>query len=308
MSTAFAKLKKNRKTQSKAIINKLTNEANGDKAKYQDDRQYYPERDSTGNGYAVIRFLEPLVGKPPFVKVYNHGFKDVGGWLIENCPTSIDKPCPICAANSDAWQSGDKQLARDRKRKKSYYSNILVVTDPKNPDNEGKVFIFRYGQKIFDKIMGAVEPEFDDEEPIDPYDLWEGANFKLKIRKVEGQVNYDSCEFAETSPIADTDEAIEEIWNRQYDLTEFLDPKNFKSEKELADRLARVTGRSATNQTAEDLPSESAEPASSEAKHKSGTEEASPELDEDDADLPSADDDEEDSDMALFRSFGADDD
>lgn len=306
MSSAFAKLKKNRKSQSKSIVNKLSQEAKGGN-KYQDDRMYYPERDASGNGYAVIRFLEPQVGKPPFVKVFNHGFKDVGGWLIENCPTTIDKPCPVCAANSEAWNSGNKQLARDRKRKKSYYSNILVVSDPKNPDNEGKVFIFRYGQKIFDKIMAAVEPEFDDETPIDPYDLWEGADFKLKIKKVEGQANYDNCEFTEPRPIADSDEEIERIWNQQYDLTEFLDPKNFKSEKEIADRLARVTGRSASNETAEDLPSETSEPASASTEHRSGSEESTPDLEEDETELPSSDSEEEDDDMALFHSFGEED-
>lgn len=208
---------------------------------------YYPERDAAGNGFAVIRFLPAKKEEDvPFVKLYNHGFKGASGkWFIELCLTSIGQDCPVCSANSVLWNSGvesDKTIVRDRKRKLSYYSNILVVQDAKNPENEGKVFQFRYGQKIFDKIVSAIQPEFDDDEPINPFDPVEGANFKLKIRKVEGYPSYDKSDFAATSPI---DGDLDAIMEQCIDLNTLLDKSSFKSHEELAAKHALVTGGAA---------------------------------------------------------------
>ena len=170
-----------------------------DKKSYKDDRYWRPELDKSSNGYAVIRFL-PAPGDEelPFARLYTHGFQGKGGWFIENCPTTIGGKCPLCEVNNDLWNSGlesDKDIARQRKRRLSYISNILVVSDPSNPQNEGKVFLYKYGKKIFDKIQESMKPEFADETPVDPFDFWKGANFKLKVRKVAGYINYDKSEF-----------------------------------------------------------------------------------------------------------------
>lgn len=257
MSSAFLKMKKDREKLSQKRLDKMKNENSG--SNFKDERIYYPERDDKGNGYAVIRFLAAKSPDAlPFTKVFEHGFKQDGNWYIENCPTTIGKECPVCKANSEAWARGEKNLARSRKRVKKYYANIYVVSDSKNPENEGKVFLFKFGQAIFDILMAASNPEFEDETPIDPFDLWDGANFKLKIVKKDGQTNYDRSEFADPSPLADSDEEIEEIWNRQYDLTEFTAPEAFKDYDVLQKRFARVTGGAAPSSTAEDVGSDSA--------------------------------------------------
>ena len=214
---------------------------------YKDDRIWKPELDKASNGYAVIRFLPaPQDEDLPWVRVFNHGFKGPGGWLIDNCPTTLGKKCPVCEANSALWNSGvesDKDIARNRKRKLSYYSNILVVSDPKNPENEGKVFLYKFGKKIFDKIMETVKPEFEDETPINPFDFWTGANFRLKVRKVAGFINYDKSEFETSSAVLDGDDAkLEELWKTQYSLKEFTDESNFKSYDELKTRMTNVLG------------------------------------------------------------------
>ena len=199
---------------------------------YKDDRIWKPELDKASNGYAVIRFLPACEGEDlPWVRVFNHGFKGPGGWLIDNCPTTLGKKCPVCEANSALWNSGiesDKDVARNRKRRLSYYANILVVSDPKNPENEGKVFLYKFGKKIFDKIIEKIQPEFEDETAIDPFDLWKGANFRLKVRKVAGFVNYDKSEFEECSPISESDDLIKIVYDSEYSLKEFSDESNFK--------------------------------------------------------------------------------
>jgi hypothetical protein len=210
-----------------------------------DDRFWQPEVDKAGNGYAVIRFLAPPKGEElPWVRVWNHGFQGpTGKWYIENSLTTIGKTDPVSEFNTELWNSGseaNKEVARKQKRKLTYYTNILIVQDSKRPENEGKVFLFKFGKKIFDKIKDVAEPQFEDEKPLNPFDFWEGANFKLKIRNVEGYRNYDKSEFDTPSPISEDDSIIENIWNKQHSLTAFLDPKNFKSYDDLKKKLDMV--------------------------------------------------------------------
>ena len=211
-----------------------------------DDRLWKPEVDKAGNGYAVIRFL-PAPDKEdlPWAKLYSHAFQGPGGWSIENSLTTIGGKDPVSEYNTELWNSGsdaNKQLARNQKRKLSYYTNIYVVKDPSNPDNEGKVFLYKFGKKIFDKIMGAMQPEFEDESPINPFDFWQGANFKVKIKKVAGYWNYDSSEFAAISPLLDDDKALEELWKKEYSLAEITDASQFKTYDELKKRFDYVLG------------------------------------------------------------------
>jgi hypothetical protein len=222
-----------------------------EKKSYKDERLWKPELDKSGTGQAVIRFLPAPDGEElPWVKVFKHAFQGpTGKWYIENSLTTIGKQDPMSEHNSQLWNTGlesDKELARKQKRKLEYYSNIFVVSDPKHPENEGKVFLFRYGKKIFDKIMASMQPEFEDETPINPFDFWEGANFKLKIRKVDGFWNYDKSEFDSVTALADSDEKLDGIWKKQYSLQEFLAPTNFKSYDELKKRLDDVLSGTVT--------------------------------------------------------------
>ena len=228
--------------------------------KYQDDRLWKPELDKTGNGYAVLRFLPASGGEEmPWQRVWSHAFQDKGDWYIENSLTTLNQKDPVSEENTRLWNTGvdsDKEIARKRKRKLSYYSNILVVSDPKHPENEGKVFLFKFGKKIFDKITEAMQPAFEDEQAINPFDFWKGANFKLKIRKVDGYWNYDKSEFEGVSQIKESDEDIKAIWSKQYPLLPFVDPSNFKTYDELKSKLNRViTGQqNTTNIESVDLP------------------------------------------------------
>ena len=222
-----------------------------EKKSYVDERIWKPELDKTGNGYAVIRFLPAVSGEDmPWAKLWNHAFQGpTGQWYIENSLTTLGQNDPVSEMNSAYWNSGvesDKEIARRQKRKLQYYSNIYVVSDSKHPEHEGKVFLYRFGKKIFDKIMEAMQPVFDDEEPINPFDFWQGANFKLKIRKVDGYWNYDKSEFEGPSPLFDNDDEIEEVWKNQYALKEFTDTTNFKSYDELKTRLNIVLAGTTT--------------------------------------------------------------
>ena len=222
-----------------------------EKKSYVDERLWKPVLDKTGNGYAVIRFLPAVKGEDlPWAKVWNHAFQGpTGQWYIENSLTTLGNNDPVSELNSAYWNSGvesDKEIARRQKRKLQYFSNIYVVSDPKNPENEGKVFLFRFGKKIFDKCMEAMQPAFEDETPVNPFDFWEGANFKLMIRKVDGYWNYDKSEFEAPSPLFDNDDAIEEVWKQQYALNEFTAPTNFKSYDELKTRLDMVLAGTTT--------------------------------------------------------------
>lgn len=211
-----------------------------------DERLWKPELDASGNGYAVVRFLPAPEGESvPWAKIYSHAFQGPGGWLIDNCLTTNGDKCPVCAANQKLWNSGhesDKEVARQRKRKLSYYSNIYVVNDSKNPDNNGKVFLFKYGKKIHDKILAAMQPEFQDETPVNVFDFWEGANFKIKIRTIGGYWNYDASEFAAPTALSSDDEEMERIWKQQYSLEAFTASDQFKSYEELENRMSIVLG------------------------------------------------------------------
>jgi len=212
-----------------------------------DDRLWKPEVDKAGNGYAVIRFLPAPDGEDlPWTRMYSHAFQGPGGWYIENSLTTMNQKDPVSEYNTQLWNSGvdsDKETARKQKRKLSYYSNIYVVRDPANPQNEGKVMLYKYGKKIHDKILAAMQPEFEDEEPINPFDFWAGADFKLKIKKVAGYWNYDSSEFARPGTLGDfSDDELEAIWTKEYSLEEISAPAQFKTYDELKKRLDYVLG------------------------------------------------------------------
>jgi|TARA_B100000678_G_scaffold56961_1_gene45785 hypothetical protein len=241
---SFKDLKKNRMSNLESLSKQV--EKLAEKPSYEDDRIWKCERDKSGNGYAVIRFLPASDNDldVPWAQLWSHGFKGPGGWYIENSLTTIGKDDPVSKANTALWNSGiesDKNIARDRKRKLSYYSNILVLEDSANAENEGKVFLFRYGKKIFEKITSVMNPEFKDETPLNPFDFWEGANFKIKIRQIEGYANYDKSEFATPSALYEGNDAkCEEVWKQQYLLKEFVSPDNFKSYQELEARFNTV--------------------------------------------------------------------
>jgi len=246
---SFANLKKSRNDFMKKLndeINKVNNPETETK-NYTDDRIWKAEVDKSGNGYAVIRFLPPCDGEDvPWARVFNHGFQGpTGQWYIENSLTTIGKKDPVSEYNRTLWNSGieaNKEIARKQKRRLTYFSNIYVVSDPKNPQNEGKVFLYKYGKKIFDKINDLMNPEFEDETPVNPFDFWEGANFKLKIRKVEGFQNYDKSEFEKPSQLVEEEAELERRWKTQYKLNEFTDESNFKPFEELQERLKTVLG------------------------------------------------------------------
>ena len=214
---------------------------------YNDDRYWKPEVDKSGNGSAIIRFLPAPEGEDmPWAQVWSHGFKGPGGWYIENSLTTIGQQDPVSEYNSTLWNNGTdagKEQARDQKRRLSYYSNILVVKDDANPSNEGKVFLYRYGKKIFDKLKDVMNPEFEDDERFNPFDFWEGANFRLRIRNVDGYRNYDKSSFDSPTELFDGEEdKIESIWKQEYSLAELVDEKNFKSYDELKAKLNRALG------------------------------------------------------------------
>jgi hypothetical protein len=241
----FSDFKKKSKNSVASLTERLDKMSSKDS--YKDDRLWKPGIDKSGNGYAVIRFLPEIEGEDtPFVAVYSHAFKGKGGWLFENCPTTLGDKCPICQANTELWNSGiedDKNIARNRKRKLTYISNILVIEDPANPENKGKNFLYQYGTKIFQKIQSLAHPEYQDEVAVDPFNFWTGADFKIKIRNVGGYVNYDRSEFATAAPLlGGDDKKLEELWKKQYSLKEFTDKSQFKSYEELQSRLKKATG------------------------------------------------------------------
>lgn len=243
MANSFAAMKESRQTQ----IEKLSSEVNklqGSGAPQGDDRFWKPEVDKSGNGHAIIRFLPaPNNEDVPFVRVFDHGFQGPGGWFIEKSLTTLGQNDPVSEYNTTLWNSGvesSKDQARKQKRRLSFVSNIYVVKDPTNPHNEGKVFLYKFGKKIFDKLNDQMNPEFEDEKAVNPFDLWEGTSFRLKMRNVEGFRNYDKSEFDSPAPLLDDDAKLEEVWKGQYSLQEQIDPSQFKSYDELKSRLYRV--------------------------------------------------------------------
>jgi hypothetical protein len=226
-----------------------------EKKSYVDERLWKPQVDKSGNGYAVQRFLPAIEGEEmPWVRVWNHAFQGpTGQWYIENSLTTLNQKDPVSEYNSQLWNSGvesDKEIARKQKRKLQYFANVYVVEDTMNPENTGKIMLYRFGKKIFDKLMEAMQPEFADETPINPFDMWEGANFKLKIRKVDGYWNYDKSEFESPSQLKSTDEELEAIYKKEHSLAEFLAPSNFKSYDELKTRLDTVLSGTVATKTA----------------------------------------------------------
>jgi len=245
MTMSFDALKKNRSSS----LNKLNQQLDKISQKSYSDpnegKMWKPTRDKAGNGFAIIRFLPAPQGEEmPFVRIWDHGFQGPTGlWYIENSLTTIGADDPVSEFNSKLWNSGiesDKEQARKQKRRLKYVANVLIVKDSANPDNDGKVFMYQFGKKIFDKLNDMMNPQFEDETPVNPFDFWEGANFRLKIRKFEGYPNYDKSEFDSPSPIDGDDSVIEGIWNQQHKLQELVDPKNFKDYNELKAKLYRV--------------------------------------------------------------------
>lgn len=269
----FAQLKKNRQSNFDKLTNELT-KLNTPQGSNDDNRFWRPEVDKAGNGYAVIRFLPAPAGEDiPFVRVWDHGFQGPGGWYIEKSLTTLGQKDPVSEYNTQLWNNGTeagKEQVRKQKRRLTYISNVYVIKDTANPQNEGKVFLYKYGKKIWDKLNLAMNPEFEDETPINPFDLWEGANFKVKIRNVEGYRNYDKSEFDSASPLFDDDSELEAVWKQEHSLNEFIDPSNFKSYDELKEKMYRVLGLAGSTKPVsraesaaapwDDEPAESAKP------------------------------------------------
>jgi hypothetical protein len=247
---SFADLKKQSKMGS--LTEKLIKQVEklNDTGSKDDDRFWKPVMDKGGTGSAVIRFLPAPEGCDlPWVQVWSHAFQGTGGWLIDNCLTTLGQNCPVCEANRELWNTGSKDnqnIVRDRKRKLSYFSNIYVVKDPANPENEGRVFLYKFGKKIFDKIMASMQPQFDDEKPVNPFDFWEGANFKLKLVKKDGYWNYDKSEFAPSSALLGDDDELETIYKSLNNLNDFIAPGEFKSYEDLKKRLDYTLGLKGT--------------------------------------------------------------
>lgn len=256
---SFANLKRTRTDFSKLVAAAQSAGGEQQKKKYGDDRIWKPTVDKAGNGYAILRFLPATEGNElPWVRYWDHGFKGpTGQWYIERSLTSIGQQDPVSEMNTRLWNSGiesDKETVRQRKRRLHYVANVLVVSDPSAPENEGKVMMYQFGKKIFDKIMDQLQPEFPDEKPVDPFNLWEGADFVLKIRQVEGYRNYDKSEFRSASALYDGDEEkLEAVYNKAYDLSEFTDPKNYKTYDELKTKLAQVLGEQAPRTVKEEI-------------------------------------------------------
>ena len=247
---SFADLKKQSKMGS--LTEKLIKQVEklNDTGSKDDERFWKPVMDKGGTGSAIIRFLPAPEGCDlPWVQVWSHAFQSNGKWMIDNCLTTLGQNCPVCEANRELWNTGSKDnqnIVRDRKRKLSYFANIYVVKDPANPANEGRVFLYKFGKKIFDKIMAAMQPEFDDEEPINPFDFWKGANFKLKLVKKDGYWNYDKSEFAPSSALLDDDDELETIYKSLNNLNDFVAPSEFKSYEDLKKRLDYTLGLKGT--------------------------------------------------------------
>ena len=257
MSESFSQLKSSSKSSLHSLsgeLEKLNTNTNTNSS--QDERFWKLAVDKAQNGHAVIRFLPASKGESvPWVRIWSHGFQGPGGWYIENSLTTVGQKDPVSEYNTQLWNSGiesDKEIARKQKRKLQYIANILVVSDPANPDNEGKVFLFKFGKKIFDMVNDKMTPEFEDETPVNPFDLWEGCNFRLRARKKDGYRNYDKSEFDSSTPLKDDDAELERLWNTQHSLAELVADDQFKSYGELKARFEKVIGESEVSSSAAD--------------------------------------------------------
>ena len=306
--TNFASLKKNRSKSLESLnaqLDKISSKS------YQDPNAgkfWKPTRDKAGNGFAIIRFLPAPEGEEmPFVRVWDHGFQGPTGlWYIENSLTTINQDDPVSEYNSKLWNSGveaDKDQARKQKRRLKYTSNIYVVKDPSNPENECKVFMYSFGKKIFDKLNDQMNPTFEDEDPVNPFDLWEGANFRLKIRQFEGYPNYENAEFDAPTPLLDDDEAMESVWNQQHPLQQLVEPSNFKSYDELKQKLYRVLDlASETPEVAAPSPYETTTTENDDLDISSSIREAAPST-PDVAETNASSVDDDDDDLAIFKDL-----
>lgn len=252
---SFASLKSSRKKSFSDVNKRIESFKNGGNNK--DERLWKPTRDQADNGMAVIRFLPTVDGDDvPFVQLYEHFFKGPSGkFLVERCPTTLGDGynCPVCENNRELWQADDKTEARNRKRKLKYYANIYVIEDSAKPENEGKVFLYEFGPKIFEHIQELMHPEFEDRKPVNPFDMWDGANFHLRIRKKDGFINYDKSSFATPSVLGDfEDEELEKIWKQEHSMKEYNDPTSFKTYDQLTEKLRSVIGGSVAPATVED--------------------------------------------------------
>lgn len=299
--TSFSALKRSR-----GSVEQLTKAIQASsQAKKEDDRFWELTVDKAGNGHAVIRFLPapPQDGEDglPWVRTFSHAFKGPGGWLIDLCPTTLEGKCPICEGNNELWNSGieaNKAIVRERKRKLSYTANILVIADPAKPENEGQVKLFRFGKKIWDKMYEKMHPdEAFNEAPINIFDMWEGVNFKLKARKVEGYRNYDSSEFSAPSAVSGDDAKLEEIWKKTFSLLEIVAPKNFKTHEQLKSRLGKVLGQAPLATTAAQAPAQAFSDADAGVKVKVAAK-SDP--------VEPATDTEEDNDLKYFQTLAED--
>ena len=244
MAQSFAALKKSRSSSLSKLVTETAKINAPTEGSNEDNRFWTPTVDKAGNGYAVIRFLpEPKGEDLPWVRVFSHGFQGPSGkWYIENSLTTFNEKDPVSEYNGT---EAGKEQARKQKRRLSYIANIYVVKDPSNPENEGTVRLYKFGKKIFDKLNEKMNPEFEDETATNPFDFWEGADLKLKIRNVEGYRNYDKSEFAEVSPLLDgDDDKLEKVYESMFSLQEFLDRKHFKTYNELQAKLDMVLGLS----------------------------------------------------------------
>jgi len=301
----FADLKKNRNSSFNKLNEQLSKMNQGGYSNEDEGKYWKPEVDKAGNGFAVLRFLPAPAGEDmPFVRIWDHGFQGpTGQWYIENSLTTIGLPDPVSEYNSELWNTGieaNKEIVRKQKRRLSYVSNVYIVRDPAHPENEGKVFLFKYGKKIFEKLNDLMNPQYEGENAVNPFDLWEGANFQLKIRNYEGYRNYDKSDFSSAGPLNDDDDVLESIWKQEHSLKDIVDPKNFKSYEELKAKMYRVLGldgstRAPTSSVAEDNDGEmDFTPNFKERK--------APKLDE----APSPSYDEDDTDMSFFKNLAAD--
>lgn len=301
----FADLKKNRNSSFNKLNEQLSKMNQGGYSNEDEGKYWKPDVDKAGNGYAVLRFLPPPVGEDmPFVRMWDHGFQGpTGQWYIENSLTTVGLPDPVSEYNSELWNSGieaNKEIVRKQKRRLSYVSNVYVVRDASRPENEGKVFLYKYGKKIFEKLNDLMNPQYEGEQAVNPFDLWEGANFQLKIRNYEGYRNYDKSDFSSAAPLHDDDDVMEEIWKKEHSLKEIVDPKNFKSYEELKAKLYRVLALDGSNRA----------PTSSAAEDNDGEMDYTPNFKERKAskvdETPSPSFDEDDTDMSFFKNLADD--